>query len=153
MAVAKRVRASINKKRLGYVPIARRAASLFFCLSSLCNIDPMYQWSMQFYKDLFLLAISKAPKPNSKTFKGKNKETELLNARLHSLTDTFQYMLYCNICASLFARHKLLFSFLLCTTIQLETPVADSGASNTKNGCIDASLLFDGKYGFRIESD
>jgi dynein heavy chain len=138
VAVAKRVKANIDKKRLGYVPIARRSASLFFCLSSLCNIDPMYQWSMQFYKDLFLLAISKAPKPNSKQFKGKNKEKELLSARLHSLIDTFQYMLYCNICASLFARHKLLFSFLLCTTIQLEKAVDGYDEGGIK---LDASTL------------
>ena len=135
--VAKRVKANIDTKRMGFVPIARRAASMFFCINSLSNIDPMYQWSMQFFTDLFLLAISKAPKPDPKAYKGKTKEQDTLAARLLALTDTFQYILYCNVCRSLFERHKLLFSFLLCTTIKMEKSV-----KNQNNySLLDPSLL------------
>ena len=47
-----------------YEPVADRAATLFFCIASLANVDPMYQWSMQFYTSLFTNSVRKTPKPS-----------------------------------------------------------------------------------------
>lgn len=38
--------ARIDEARLGYVPVAEHVACLFFTTSDLCNVDPMYQYSL-----------------------------------------------------------------------------------------------------------
>lgn len=36
----------IDQARLGYVPVAVHVSTLFFTVSALANIDPMYQYSL-----------------------------------------------------------------------------------------------------------
>ena len=51
----------IDEARLGYKPVARHAAVLFFCISELANIEPMYQYSLAWFVNLFEDAIKKVP--------------------------------------------------------------------------------------------
>lgn len=44
--------------RMGYRPVAERTAGLFFCITDLANIDPMYQYSLLFFINLFISAIT-----------------------------------------------------------------------------------------------
>jgi len=44
--------------RMGYRPVAERTAGLFFCITDLANIDPMYQYSLGFFIQLFTQAIA-----------------------------------------------------------------------------------------------
>lgn len=43
--------------------------------------------------------------------------TEDLDQRIVNINDYFTFSLYSNVCRSLFEKHKLLFSFLLCARI------------------------------------
>ena len=44
--VAEKTEAKIDEARQGYLPVATHVASLFFTVSTLCSIDPMYQYSL-----------------------------------------------------------------------------------------------------------
>jgi dynein heavy chain len=38
--------AKIDVARQGYIPVAKHVSALFFMISELCNVDPMYQYSL-----------------------------------------------------------------------------------------------------------
>ncbi|CAM9362495.1 unnamed protein product [Pylaiella littoralis] len=105
----------IAKTRTGYVPIAFRASQLFFCIADLGTVDPMYQYSLEWFINLFEMAIDKAVKAH------------VLEDRLKNLSECFTAMLYKNVCRSLFEKHKLLFSFLLSVKIMQGEERMDGG--------------------------
>ena len=55
--VAVETEKQIEKSRLGYRPIARYTSVLFFSLTELPNIDPMYQYSLSWFVNLFIGSI------------------------------------------------------------------------------------------------
>lgn len=55
--VAKETEKKIETSRMGYRPIARHSSVLFFCLTELPNIDPMYQYSLNWFVNLFIASI------------------------------------------------------------------------------------------------
>ena len=50
----------IDDAREGFRACGRRAAALFFVLNDLSKIDPMYQFSLDWYKALFEKSIQES---------------------------------------------------------------------------------------------
>ncbi|XP_052739543.1 dynein axonemal heavy chain 2 [Bicyclus anynana] len=95
----------IDTARQGYVPVAVRASVLFFALNDLSRIDPMYQFSLDAYIDLFTYSIDRSPKSAE------------LDDRISNLNEFHTFAVYKNTCRALFERHKLLLSFHMVSRI------------------------------------
>ncbi|KAJ1537343.1 Dynein heavy chain 2, axonemal, partial [Nowakowskiella sp. JEL0078] len=97
----------IDTAREGYRPCAQRASILYFVLNDLSTVDPMYQFSLESYVDLYDKSIAKS------------KRHDDLNERIASLNEFHTYAVYKNTCRGLFAEHKILFSLQMTAKIML----------------------------------
>lgn len=110
--------AGINKLRDGFIPVATRASNLFIdVLIKLIIVDPMYQYSLEFYRGIFettLLSINQLEEKISTP-----------SERRKWFIEKFTYNLYKNVCRSLFEKDKLLFSFQICLSVKMEVAVTN----------------------------
>ena len=64
-AVAEATEVKIDEARLGYKPISIHSSILFFSITDLANIEPMYQYSLTWFVNLFVNSIDNAEKSDN----------------------------------------------------------------------------------------
>lgn len=72
VAEAEQTEKMIDETRELYRPVALRASLLFFCISDLALVDPMYQYSLNWFINLFIRGIEEAPKAADVTERGQH---------------------------------------------------------------------------------
>ncbi|XP_023393798.1 dynein heavy chain 1, axonemal [Pteropus vampyrus] len=105
--IAEQTEKDIDLTRMEYIPVAVRTQILFFCVSDLANVDPMYQYSLEWFLNIFLSGIANSERADN------------LKKRIANINRYLTYNLYSNVCRSLFEKHKLMFAFLLCARIMM----------------------------------
>ncbi|CAH8511378.1 unnamed protein product [Dicrocoelium dendriticum] len=105
VVIAEQTEHDIDETRSKYIPVAVRTQILFFCVADLANIDPMYQYSLEWFVNIFLHGILNADKADN------------VPQRVKNINNFFTFSLYTNVCRSLFEKHKLMFAFLVAIRI------------------------------------
>ncbi|ELK30056.1 Dynein heavy chain 6, axonemal [Myotis davidii] len=95
----------INVAREKYRPVATQGSVMYFVIASLSEIDPMYQYSLKYFKQLFNTTIETSEK------------TDNLQERMDILLEQTLLTAYANVSRGLFEQHKLIYSFMLCVEI------------------------------------
>jgi dynein heavy chain len=105
MEVAENAMVEIDECTETLRPVATRASILYFVVADLGVIDPMYQYSLEFFVSLIKMRLRDSTPSDS------------IQERINILLEDFTRFMYINICRGLFEDHKLLFSFLITAQI------------------------------------
>ncbi|XP_044766447.1 dynein axonemal heavy chain 6 [Coccinella septempunctata] len=108
----------ISVAREKYRSVATRGSVMYFVVAQLAEIDPMYQYSLKYFTQIFNTVIETSEK------------SENLDIRLEILIREITLSVYTNVSRGLFERHKLVFSFLLCIAILTDAGVIKSAEWN-----------------------
>ncbi|CAH0547855.1 unnamed protein product [Brassicogethes aeneus] len=118
----------ISIAREKYRSVATRGSVLYFVVAGLSEIDPMYQYSLKYFSQIFNNVIVTS---------AKNKD---LNLRLQTLYQEITLAVYTNVSRGLFERHKLVYSFMLNIAIYQEKKIINE---------VQLNYLLRGPIGFK----
>ena len=91
----------ITETREEYRPVAIRGSVLYFLISSMTEVDNMYNVALAQFMELFFVSCERAdPAP-------------LAKKRIANIIDYLAYCVYSYVQRGLFTRHKLMFAFLM----------------------------------------
>jgi dynein heavy chain len=102
VADAETTQAEIKVTREAYIPVAKRVGLIYFVVADLASIDPMYQYSLEYYTALYRRIVRDA-KPSSD-----------FDERLQILLEACTLVMYQNVCRGLFEKDRSLYSSLIC---------------------------------------
>ena len=105
LAEAEKTEANITIAREKYRPVAAKGSVMYFVVADLGLIDPMYQFSLRYFTQLFNNTIENSEKSSD------------LEKRLDILLKQTTMAIYTNVSRGLFEKDKLVFSFMLCVEI------------------------------------
>ena len=95
----KQTEIGINEAREVYRIVATEASLLYFVMLQLCNVDHMYQYSLDSFSYFFLKALRGAPEADSGDKRG----------RVKNLQSSLRWTIFKWVVRGLFAKHKLIF--------------------------------------------
>ena len=106
LIVAEDTEKKIDVARSGYRAASIRASLAYFVLDDMSRVDPMYQFSLDAYVDLFIMSIENSRGGDVTVAK-----------RCEDINAAHTVAVYRYTCRGLFESHKLLFSLQLCFKI------------------------------------
>ncbi len=95
----------IDQQRNNYKPVAKRGSILYFAMTALRLISPMYEYSLGSYMGVYRNALDEA------------KPDQILNNRLENFKRKLTQLVYEYTCYGVFEKHKVMFSFHMRTMI------------------------------------
>ncbi|CAD5112359.1 DgyrCDS1592 [Dimorphilus gyrociliatus] len=102
---AEQTEAKITHAREKYRSVAAKGSVMYFVVADMGNVDPMYQFSLKYFKQLFANTIQASEKSKD------------LHTRLNTLLEKTTQDIFRNVARGLFEKDKLVFSFMLCGEI------------------------------------
>ena len=95
----------IQVTREGYMPIAVRGSVGYFSLAGLSVLDPMYEFALGAFLEVFKLSLERSKKDQN------------IDSRVMNVIEHLTFSVYNYACTGIFERHKLLFSFAMTCNI------------------------------------
>ncbi|CAL4136329.1 unnamed protein product, partial [Meganyctiphanes norvegica] len=96
----------IDSARSAYKPVSMHASVLFFCVTDMAVIEPMYQYSLTWFIGLYQQSIRTSDHGDD------------VYSRIRLLNVHLTRAIFLSVCRSLFEKDKLLFTFMLCVRLQ-----------------------------------
>ena len=92
---AEQTSAEIEVAQEAYRPVATRGSILYFVVSDFGSVDPMYQYSLSYFKEVFAQTVTNAEKADE------------LDKRIAILVEATTRTMFVMICRGLFEQHKV----------------------------------------------
>ena len=105
MTEAEQTVEEIKLAREEYRAVASLGSILYFVIADLANVDPMYQYSLLYFTEIYKTRIQQTTK------------NDIISERIQILLKDLKSSFYKTICRGLFEKDKLLYSFLIAAQV------------------------------------